>query len=66
MMRVIVLMLLLQGCAVSRGVVEVALPDNTRHGLRDYDPCVRCGESMVTYIPIEEDSHLWQPEEEQQ
>jgi hypothetical protein len=63
MMRIFALMLLLQGCAVSQAVVEVALPDNTRHGLRDYDPCVRCGESMVTYIHIEEDRDLWQLEE---
>ena len=62
MMRIFALMLLVQGCAV----VEVALPDNTRHGLKDYDPCVRCGESMVTYIHIEEDAHLWQPEEPDQ
>lgn len=63
MMRVLALGLLLQGCAVSQAVVDSAFPDNTRHGLRDYDPCVRCGESMVTYIHIEEDRHLWQLEE---
>lgn len=50
----LVLMCITQGCAVGEGVVVGAFPDNSRYGLLAHDPCVRCGESMVTYIHTEE------------
>ena len=51
----VVVLAVTQGCAVSQGVIDSAFPDNSRYGLLDHDPCVRCGESMVTYIHIQED-----------
>ncbi len=52
------------GCSTVDSLVVGAFPDNTRYGYADYDPCVRCGESMVTYIHIEEDADLWQNHKE--
>ena len=55
-----------QGCSTVDSVVTSAFPDNTRYGYADYDPCVRCGDSMVTYIHVEEDAHLWQQKTQQE
>jgi len=56
----VLLVALVQGCSTVDVVVSSAFPSNERYGYADYDPCVRCGESMVTYIHVEEDAHLWQ------
>ena len=63
-MRVFVLLgvLLITGCSSSpyeRARVPniLVLEDHTRHGLRDHDPCVRCGEGWI-FLNLDDTAHL--------
>ena len=54
--------LVLSGCASSPYPTTsdrsaFLLKDPQRHGYKDYDPCIRCGESW-TFLNIDQTQHL--------
>jgi hypothetical protein len=54
-------LVILSGCASSpyesRGSSIFEIKNPHRHGLRDHDPCIRCGEGWI-FLNIDDTAHL--------